>query len=100
MRAMIYNLTNVSGAHTPFALVKAVNDLTGQMWATMLLLVAFFVFFVSFKNYPAKTSFGTAAFITAVLAVFFRIIGLIPDFVLVMASVLAAVGFLLIWFGD
>lgn len=95
---MIYNLTNVTSAHEPLAYATAVNDLTGGMWASMLLLIIFLVLLVATKNAKTTVSFGSAAIITAVLAIFFRLAQLIPDYVLIMASVLAGIGFIIVWF--
>ena len=95
---MSYNLTNISGSGDPLSFLVSVNDLTGGVWAVMVLLIGWVVIFVAVKGHGNKASFASASIVTAVLSIFFTIMGLVPDYVLVMASILGAIGFVMVWF--
>jgi len=95
---MIYNLTNISGSGDPLSFVTNVNALTGGTWAVMILLIGFIVLFVATKSRQSSHAFSASSIITGILGILFAVIGLVPEYILVIASVLAAIGFIMVWF--
>ncbi len=94
----IYNLTNISGSGDPLSFVTTVNNLTGGVWASLLLLIGWVVIFGAVKGKGSIHGFSSASIVTAVLAILLKLIGLVPDYVLIMASILGALGFVMLWF--
>jgi hypothetical protein len=66
---MPYNLTNLTDANNIYAQVKAVNDLSGSMLFSLILLATFFIFLVVFKRRDIKQVLLADWFLIIVLAV-------------------------------
>jgi len=86
----LYNLTNISGVNNPLDFVTNINSLADYIPGTMMVMTVFVLTFMAFKNYEPKTSFAASSFLTALVALMMRLVGLVPDHVLIISSVVAA----------
>ncbi len=89
------NLTNFSG--DPTVLFKAANTFSDGLLFPLFLVGLWFVLFISMKNFPFKAAFSTASFVVASVAVFLRIAGIIADWWLILFSLLAGIGIVLLF---
>jgi len=92
----MYNLTNASSGD-PVQFVQGVNQLSGGYFGVLILLGIFAIFFFGLKYYDSKKAFSTSLFITAVLGMMLRWIGVINDLMFlftVLALVFSAIGLL------
>lgn len=82
--------TNLSQPHELFTTYA--NDVTGGLFGTFILLMIFFVAFISMQRFENfKSPFTAASFVTMILAIFFRTLELIPDWVM-FVSIFMVVG--------
>ena len=90
--------TNISGDPLT-GLAVAINNESGGIFGFMVLIAIYLLFFLPMlSGWGVRSAFGTAAFIGAIFAIFFKLIGLINDTVLFGAIVLAVVAVLILWF--
>jgi len=91
---MSYNLTNVTNANTFLEQFVAINSLTGDIFAIMLLFTLFIVMFLTFKNYDTRVVLLGSSFIISLISVMFLwagIIGTTPVMICVGMLVLSLV---------
>jgi len=91
---MSYNLTNVTNANTFLEQFVAINCLTGDIFAIMLLFTLFIVMFLTFKNYDTRVVLLGSSFIISLISVMFLwagIIGTTPVMICVGMLVLSLV---------
>ena len=92
-----FNLSNVSESSNPMiALVSFANTATDG-WAGKLVLIGVFtVLFVAFSFFDTSDAFAAASYVTALIAIFGRILGLVRDDLTVfVAVILACIAFVL-----
>jgi len=95
-----YNLTNVTGADGMPELFTATNIMSGG-WLGVCILITFAVIvFITLKDYPLKESFGATMFITSVVCIILRIMGLVSDFVTFIVIILTGVALITLFFKD
>jgi len=90
---------NVSGIAD---LIIWTNGPVTNGWFGASILVAFFiVLFMAVKQTDTKKAFATSGFITAMLAVFMRVLEFVDDSAVIVAIIVAAIGLIwLIWDRD
>lgn len=81
----------------PYTLFQVTNEVTGGLFGNLILLAIFIVIFISLKDYRNSIAFATASFITTILAMLFRTMGIIGDMVMIVGIVatVASVAYLL-----
>jgi hypothetical protein len=72
-----YNLTNMTDARTLLEMTKAVNDLSGQAFALVILLSLYLILFIIFKNYDTKAVLLVNSFIVTLVSSLLLAAGLI-----------------------
>lgn len=78
------------------SLVTYTNVVTQGFWSLMVMITLGLVAFLVYKtNYSTARSFGAASVLVLIIAIFFRILGLIKGTILIAAVLLAAVG--IVW---
>jgi hypothetical protein len=88
MYVMPKNVTGVSSLVTWTA-----NTIPG--FGIFLLIMVFFISFISLKQYTNERAFAFSSFFCAILSILMRMIGLINDRIMFIVFVIAAIG--LIW---
>lgn len=78
-------------------LLSYTNQTTQGFWGMTILIVIFFVSFLSLKLYPTHKAFAAAGIITAIMSIFFRTLGLVNNLVLIVCILMAAVGVFWMW---
>jgi|TARA_Y100000310_G_C20491026_1_gene719221 hypothetical protein len=69
---MAYNMTNISEANDFYEVVMAANELTGDLYANVILLAIFLISFIVLKNHDTRAVFvGTSFFVAVISALFF-----------------------------
>lgn len=91
---MNYNLTNYTNVSNLLDMAVEANTLTGGKFGPVVLLLTYAVAFVSLKNYSSVDAFLASSFITAVLAGFLWVVGLVSEIVLLMVFTLFLVSLL------
>src|SRR3990167_9233768 len=71
-----YDLTNSSNALDLYAFVVAVNDLTGQLFMTGIVLVSFVILLVALMGRGVEDALLGAGFITSVITILFSALNL------------------------
>lgn len=92
----MYNLTNASSGN-PVQFVQGVNQLAGGYFGLVIILGIFSIFFFGLKYYDSKKALATSLFITSVLGMLLRWVGVINDqvfLICVLAMIISAVGLL------
>lgn len=88
------NVTNLTG------LLVYSNTVTSGWFVSLILLAIFSVAFFGLKVYSTHRAFASAGFITLITAIITRIMGLIPNLILITSIVICAVGVLWLWFAE
>ncbi len=95
---MTYNLTNLTNARDIFQITQEVNNLSGMLFATLILLIIAFVMFAIMRNDPDKKRvFLVSSFVTSFVAIglfFLKMIGiqaLILPVILLLISIFVKV---------
>ena len=91
-----YNLTEITSQDGLFGLMSGANTISNEQFGLFTLIVSFIIMVFAWRNYDTKTSFAAASFITALLAIFLRILQWIPDQYMFGAFILAGVSFVLL----
>ena len=89
-----YNLTNITASNNTLQLTQAVDEMSGGWLGVGIIITISVIIFISLKDYPLKESFAATAFISTILCLLLRVIGMLNDFVLfiyVIATALAIV---------
>lgn len=86
-----YNLTNATSGDTMLSLFTASNQMTDYLFGAMILLMVWIIIFIRLKMYSTESAMVAASFITALLAVFLFIMGLITQQVLMVVIILFAI---------
>ena len=85
---MVSNYTSPENLSRIFEFIKWENEVTNFMLGNMIVFLVFVVFFISMKNFPTKSAFAASAFISMIIAIFLRVLGIVHPLV-VLATVLA-----------
>jgi len=95
--AQPYNLTNISSSETLFELTKNANELTGGLMGNLIIVTVFIIAFIGFKStWEGQRSFAGASFITALISIFVRILGMITDQVMFGTFLIAGISYVLL----
>jgi len=98
---MAYALDNLTNGSDYVSLLSFVNETTGYWFGNLVLIAVFSLIFISMKtgfNYDPKSVLSASTFITTVLSIILRLMGLVPDatmYICILGATLAAVS--LIW---
>jgi hypothetical protein len=84
---------NITGFATLFHYVN--TDLSGGIFALMLMLGIFVVIFISLKSYRTGNAFLVASFFNVIISIFFRVLGEISNKWMYLSIVLVGVG--IVW---
>jgi hypothetical protein len=96
-----YNMTIMEGSETLYELVLNANTISGGLTGSLLIFTTFVISFIAFKNnYDGKRAFAGAGFITALVSIFVRVLGLIPDRLMFAAFIIAGIGFVALRWSD
>lgn len=97
---MAYPLPN-NTINSTYDLVMYVNNITtvdgNGMIGVMLLLLMFFVVFISLKNYPMDRAFATASFVCFLASVFLVYLGLIKFWYALLCILLTAIALVMLY---
>ena len=91
-----YNLTSLNNQDSIFGFMNAANDVSGGLFGNLILIVTFLIMVVAWRSYEPKRSFAAASFITALISVFLRVMGWIPDATMFGCFILAGISFVLL----
>lgn len=89
---MVYNITNLTSSTNLLNIVQTVNVWSEGFFGIMFILVFFVILFIAFKNFPTKTAFVSAMFISTLIAILFKFINLVPDLVVIIGVIGTIVG--------
>ena len=93
-----YNLSAMTDQAGLFGFMNAANDLSGGLFGHLTLVVFFIIMVVAWRNEEPKKSFAAASFITALISVFLRLLGWIPDGTMFITFIIAGLSFvMLLW---
>ena len=97
-----YNLTTIEGSETLFELVNNANLLSGGLIGSLIVIPTFIITFLAFKSvgYQGNKSFAGAGFITALISIFLRVMGMIPDRMMFGVFILAGLGYIMLRWSD
>jgi hypothetical protein len=90
-----YNLTNVTNSNNLLGLFQASNDLSGDTFGVMIILMMWIIIFIRLKMYSAKAAMFAASFVTTLLAVMLFLIGMVSQVILMMVIVTLGITFVL-----
>lgn len=74
---MGYNFTGLENSTNFYEIFTVVNSSSNDLLVGFILLMVFFVTFISFKSFETITALRTSAFITGIIAVLFFSIDLL-----------------------
>ncbi len=77
--AQPYNLTGMSQSNSLFEFVYQSNILTGNLMGILIIITTFIIAFLNMKDYEGKKAFAGSSFITALISIFLRVLGMITD---------------------
>jgi hypothetical protein len=95
-----YDLTNASNMSGVTDLFVSANQLSGYIFGNVMLIVLWLIIFIQLKNYSSKPAMLVASFLTAVVAIFLFVLGMIGQATLMIAILLTAVAYVINWHGD
>ena len=82
------NITNIGG------ILPYLNTVMDNIFGSALLVVLFFIFWLSLKEYRTDRAFAAATFTAMPIAIFFFIMGIINTYILIIFIILTIVGYL------
>jgi len=80
-----------------YGLFRYANTVTDNFFGMSFLFMVFIVSFIAMRRYPAKDSFATSSFITTVLGVLMKMMGLIADELVILFTIVTAASVLLLF---
>ena len=86
------NVTNVT------AMLAYANDVTGDKFGVLIPFMIFIVSYVAMSHHPPSKSILSAGFITLVLSVLLRMLGIVPDWIVIVLIILTGAG--VVFFGS
>lgn len=86
-----YNLTNVTNANNTLQLTQAVDEMSGGWLGIGIMITISIILFISLKDYPMKPALAATCFISTILALLLRLIGMLSDFVFFIYVILTAI---------
>ena len=91
-----YNLTGMQGQNDLFGVMNAANTVSGGLFGHLILVVAFVIMVVAWRNYEPKRSFAAASFIISLFAIMLRVLQWIPDITMFTCFIMAGVSLVLL----
>lgn len=73
-----YDLTNLTTTEDLYGFVVEINNLSGQIFMSGILLISFVVLFVAFRNKGTDDALLGAGFITTIITILFTALNLVP----------------------
>jgi hypothetical protein len=95
-----YDLTNASSMSSIADLFTTANQLSNNIFGSVILLMLWFVIFIQLKNYSSKPAMLAASFITSIVAILLFVIGMVGQPVLIICIVITAISFVINWHGE
>lgn len=95
-----YNMTLLTDKTTVIGTIQGVNEIASGMLGIIFLLLFFIIMFVLFKNYEFKRALAGSTFLTSVVAMLMRVIGLINDTWMFSFFLITAIAFIWMMWGD
>ena len=89
------NPTNITDAVGVFSYGNSVTD---GIFIPSILLVIFVVLFISMKNWSTEIAMSSSTFIIMILAVLFRAVDLVPDWVVIITMLAVAGSGIILFF--
>jgi len=80
-----------------YGLFRYANTITDNYFGMSFLFLVFIVSFIAMRRYPAKDSFAASSFITTVLGVLMKMIGLVGDEMILLFTIVTAASVLLLF---
>jgi len=84
----MYNLTNVTAANTPIEIVGALNDLSGGLYVSLMMIVLFLIFLVVFKKNSMKKVLIADSFFMVLIGSFAFTMGWVGEGFIIVPVVL------------
>lgn len=97
--ALYYNVPNETGL---IGLMRYSNNVTNDIFGITLLFMIFSIMFVSFKarNHGTGESMGAASFVSMVSSVFLWIINVVPDYSIIVTTILTVISIIIMGRSD
>lgn len=74
------------------------NSVTSSWFAPVLMLIVWVVAFLSLKVYSTARALASSSFLMLLMAIFFRVIGLISNVILIASVVITIISIVWLWF--
>ena len=87
-----YNFTNMTDSNTTINILRFANEITGNWYGIMVIVGFFFVMFIALIGYGARQSLTVSSFITAIITILFRVLGLVSEKMVLLIVVFVAIG--------
>lgn len=91
------NYPNMSNVTTDFAEWAQYGNAVAEGWLGSIWLIASFIITLTImsQRYDAKSAFIVSSLLTTIFCIFFRVIGIVSDFVMILCIIitLIAIGF-------
>ena len=71
--------------------LRYTNMVSDNLFGTLVLIVIYIISLVMFSKWGMKTSFAVSSYIAAILAVFFKLLGIINELALIIAIIVVAI---------
>ena len=95
-----YNLTTLTDQTGIFGFMNAANDVSGGLFGNLILVTFFIIMVVAWRNEEPRKSFAAASFLNALISVFLRLLGWIPDGTMFICFILAGISFIMLTWSD
>jgi len=80
-----------------YGLFRYANSVTDNYFGMSFLFLVFIVSFIAMRRYPTKDGFAVSSFITTVLGVLMKMIGLIGDEMILLFTIITAASVLMLF---
>jgi hypothetical protein len=88
-----YNLTQITDQVGLYGMITAVNDMSGGLFGMLILITFYIIMLFAWKDYDIKSTFAGASFLTALIAIFLRLLQWIPDQYMFGTFIIAGISF-------
>lgn len=95
---MTYNLTAVFDGNNLYEIGKAMNDLTGGLYFTLIMLILLITYMAVFKREKFKEVFVAGSFFIVIIAVIMRAMSFVNDTFLIAPIIMFFASLLVYYF--
>jgi len=88
---MVSNYTNPENITRIYEFIQWENEITNSMMGNMIVFAIFIILFIAMKRFPTKSAFAAASFISMIIAVFLRVLGIVHPLVVLATILLTAI---------